>query len=343
MSAQQNPAKRQQAPPSRMMRVAPNVTDPTMQSNKSQADAMLAEMGENPDSVDEVVFNRKKPTKEELDHQANAAPAPSTDNTMLIIIFALIVIALVAIIVWMIMKQGTDKKEEEEIKRMIQPHPRNGMPPMNRYPVNQQQYDALQQQRQMQHRQRMQQRGGGPPQPNRGNPQQQSRNQQQGDDENDNPEDEEEVLEEDEQEDQHSHSKQAQKKSVGSSRPKNSVPNASGTVTSASEEDRRLSDKAEADAEAPSEFTKDNPHPDILKPGKPNDSSSQPKSTTNSSDVDDIMRRTEAMLSAKPTTKATKAEASNVMNDADRALLDRMTKQNNEDEDDEEDDEDDDE
>lgn len=306
MTTQQPINRRQQAVPSKMMRVAPNVTDPSMQSNKSQADTMLAEMGENPDSVDEVVFNRKKPTKEELEHQTSTSA--TSDNTMLIIIFALIVIALVAIIVWMIMKQGSDKKEEEEVRRMIQPHPRNGMPSMNRYPVNQQQYNNLQQQRMNQ--QRMQHT-------------QQTRQQQPQQEEDEEPEvvDDEEVQPKTQQKTQ---------PPAKSNKSVKSVSNSSGIVASISAEEKELSDKAEADVEKPSNFTKENPHPDIIKPGE--------KTKATDIDVDDVMKRTEALLNAKPASKST--EPSNSMNDADRALLDRIANQNNDDdEDDEEDDE----
>lgn len=300
----QQPVQRRALPnPSKMMRVAPNVTDPSMQSNKTQADVMLAEMGENPDSVDEVVFNRKKPTREEMDHQAAVGTSSSTDNTMLIIIFALIVIALVAIIVWMIMKQGSDKKEEEEVRRMIQPHPRNGMPPMNRYPVNQQQYNALQQQRRHQQMQQQQMR---------------NQQQQQQQEEEEDPEVEDDT--------------QQGPAATPAAKPKNTAkpagPNAAGTVVGASAEDRSLSDKAEADIEALTSFTKEKPHPDIIKPGVV-----VAKSVQATSDVEDVMQRTEAMLNAKPT-----AEPTNAMNDADRALLDRIAKQSNDDDEEEEED-----
>lgn len=284
----QTSTRRTQAIPSKMMRVAPTVTDPSMQSNKSQADVMLAEMGENPDSVDEVVFNRKNQTKEEQEHQT--APVTSSDNTMLIIIFALIVVALVSIMVWMLMKQGNDKKEEEEVRRMVQPHPRNGMPPMNRYPGNH---------GNQQHPQFYGNHNTRPV-----NRQQHPTNQHPNQHPNQQP------------------NQQPIKKPMG--------PNSSGVVVGASAEDKLLSDSAEADVETESNFTKNNPHPDIIKPGVV-----EPPVAPAASDVDDVMKRTEAMLNAK-TTEA----KPNTMNDADRALLDRIAKDGESDNDDEDDEDD---
>ena len=319
MDSNQARNRKPQTGPSKMMRVAPTVTDPLMQSNRSQADAMLAEMGENTDGVQETVFSRKNPTKEELDQQQQAAPA-STDNTMLIIIFALIVIALVAIIVWMITKQGSDKKEEEEIRRMIQPnqHSRNGMPPMNSYPVNQQQYNQMQMQRrqQQQRQQQSQQR------------RQQSQQQaQQNDGEDEDPE------MEDDSEQQAPPAQQAPKP-----KPKAAGPNAAGTVVGATAEEKALSDKAEAEVEKPSNFTKENPHPGIIRPGAPVNAQvplqTDGKALKPTSSVDDVMQRTEALLNA-----GNNAGPSN-MTAADKALLDKVNREAEADDDDDDDEED---
>jgi hypothetical protein len=301
MNSPQSNNRRPQQQPAKMMRVAPVVTDPLMQNNRTQAEALLSEMGENADGVDEVVFNRKKPTREELEQQY--APSTSTDNTILFIIFALVVIALVAIIVWMIMKQGSDKKEEGEIRRMIQPqHPRNGMPQMNRYPVNQQQYNQMQaraQQQQMQQQMQMQQMQQA----------QQHANNEQTEDVEEEPA-EEPVA-------------NAKASTEGTAQVKQAAPvpakkatkpkvNASGTVAGITAEQKALSDKAEAEAEKAAQFTKDNPHPAIMKPGVVAGAQAAPQAT---SSVDDVMKRTEALLNSKKSSELTAA---------DKALLDQI-------------------
>lgn len=315
MNTQQNNVRRNNAGPSKMIRVVPTVTDPAMQSNKSQADMMLAEMGEAPDQVDDVIFNRKKPTKEELDQQANQQTA-SSDNSVVLIIITLVVVALVALIVWLLMKQGGDKKEEEEVRRMIQPHPRNGMPPMNRYPANQQEYEM--QQREMQQRayhERMQNQQRAQQKPNVAN------NQNPGED-SDSEEGEEDADEEPQVNDK---PKKAAKGNSGKSAAKKAAVSSTGTVVGATPELKALSDKAEADVEKPSNFTRENPHPTIMKPA----AISQP------GDVDDIMKRTSAAL-MKSTSDATVKESSNSsMSDSDRALLDRIAKETDDVDDDE--------
>ena len=279
--------------PSKMMRVAPTVTDPSMQSNRSQADAILSEMGETTDDVENVVFNRKKPTKEELDQQAQQ-PAASTDNTTLIIIFALTVIALVALIIWMIMKSGPDKKEEDEVRRMIQPHPRNGMPPMTRHPINQQQYNQMQAMRRQQQMQQQQQ-----------------------------------YEQEDDQDDQDEPPQRPpQRRPPQQKQQKRAGPppvSTTGVVVGVTAEQKALSDKAEAEAEAQSNFTKEKPHPAIMKPGVVAKNEAV-------SEVDDIMNRTTAMLNAQAPKPA--KPQSNGMTDADRALLDKVNAEHDEEDDD---------
>ena len=113
---------------SKSIRVAPNVTDPTMRNNRGPAELMLdSEMGVDRTSDHADVFDKSPKTKEELEAAAQEEPAPT--STVLIIVFALIVVALVSLIVWMLMKQSNDTKDEEEMRRVIQPHPRNNMPP----------------------------------------------------------------------------------------------------------------------------------------------------------------------------------------------------------------------
>ena len=116
-------------PQPKPVRVAPTVTDPSMRNTRGPAEMLLNSEtgGDQPDDHD-TVFGGTQKTREEQD---TYQPESSQNSTMLIVVFALIVIALVALIVWMLMKQSNDKKDEDEIRRMIQPqpHPRNNMPP----------------------------------------------------------------------------------------------------------------------------------------------------------------------------------------------------------------------
>jgi FtsZ-interacting cell division protein ZipA len=250
MSLSQTVRRGQNSYPSKMMRVAPNVTDPSMQ-NKASAETLLNEMGV-ADDVDDVVFSRKTPTREELEHDSTSSSS-TTDNTMLIIIFALIVVALVAIIVWMIMK-GSDKKDEEEIRRMVRPnqqpmyqHPRNGMPPMQSHPVNGRPRQQRPQQR--------------PP------PQEE-------------PEEDVDVEDDSDEEEPKPQPKQKAKKKP-----------------------------------ADDSFTKDKPHPTILRAGAP-----PPPDPT---EVDTIMKQTAAMLNTDVTSVPVDMHVG-VLTNEDQALLDKV-------------------
>lgn len=99
-----------------------------------------------------------EPLDEDETHAADTAEKQTEDSapgantsTMLIVVFALVVICLIAMIVWMVMKQTNDTKDEQEVKSMVQPHPhiRNSMPvyPPQYYP---QQYHPTQQMQQQQ-------------------------------------------------------------------------------------------------------------------------------------------------------------------------------------------------
>jgi hypothetical protein len=115
------------------VRVAPTLTDPNMKNTRGPAELLLNdELGDNADQETdrETVFGGSSKTKEEQD-AATPAAEPALTSTALFLIFGLVVIALIALIVWMVMKQTNDKKDEEELKRVIQPtaHPRNNMPP----------------------------------------------------------------------------------------------------------------------------------------------------------------------------------------------------------------------
>lgn len=275
------------------VRVAPTVTDPSMQS-RTQAEAMLAELGGETDDISETVFARKRPTKEEQ-MQQQAADAKSSDNTIMVIVFALIVVALVAIIIWMIMKQGNDKKDEEEIRRMVRPqpgmqqHPRNGMPAMHRYPIHQQQQMQHMQQQQMMRQQRARQ---------------QARQGEEDDGEDD-----------DESQEQPKASKEQSKKQTKEGK----ADKSSKKQTKEDDESEEESDDETKPPKA-SKYTMYNPNPVIMRPGQ----------APNTSDVDDVMTRAAAMLqtdqTAAPQVKAVKmsSKTNSAMTDADKALLDRV-------------------
>jgi len=109
------------------VRVAPNVTDPRMRSPKD----LTVEMDEDavppqvPDENHKSIFGNPSKTKEEMEAEQELDNNSQT-GTILIIVFALIVIALVALIVWMLMKQNNDQRDEEEMKRLMAPG-KNGM------------------------------------------------------------------------------------------------------------------------------------------------------------------------------------------------------------------------
>ena len=97
-------------------RIPPNIPDPSMRKNKPVVDIEQVD--------DDTMDDGDKP-------ETNEEGSTTNTNTMLIVVFALVVIALIAMIVWMVMKQGNDTKDEREVRHMVQPNPhiRNGMPP----------------------------------------------------------------------------------------------------------------------------------------------------------------------------------------------------------------------
>ena len=111
------------------VRVAPHVTDPTMRSSKGTAEALLSdELGEpQPDENHQSIFGSPAKTKEEQEAEKGKADNSQT-GTILVIVFALIVIALVALIVWMLMKQNNDQKDEEFKRMMHMGTHKNNMP-----------------------------------------------------------------------------------------------------------------------------------------------------------------------------------------------------------------------
>lgn len=116
-----------------MVDVSPNV-DPSMRGGRRNPTAaqLLREMGhDTDDDLRERMFaNTALRTKEE--QLAQQASDDSNTNTLLIVVFALVVIALVAIIVWMALgKDEGKKRDEQEIKRQINPYNHMGMPPLN--------------------------------------------------------------------------------------------------------------------------------------------------------------------------------------------------------------------
>lgn len=281
------------APTHRPVKVAPNLTDPAMRNSKGPAELLLKdELGDSVDDDRDHIFNKSSTTKEELE----TTPEVSQNSTVLIVVFALIVIALVALIVWMIMKQSNDKKDEEELRRVIhpQPHPRNNMPPMR--PPNQTSLqDRLayeEHQRTMQQMQMQQM--------------QMQRNMQQMNNE---------LVHEEPASEEHANEEAEPTKTTIS---KATKPKTFADVMSELEAKKPQPVKDTND----SKFTKDNPHPDIIRPGVPH------------SDVDDVLAKTDALLTKKAVTFA------DGMSDLDKALLDKVTANGNTDDDDDEEEDD---
>lgn len=242
--------------------VSPVVSDPSMRNSKGPAEMLLNnELGADAEVQDVVFGSNRKQTKEESEHIS----APTETNTMVIIAFSLVVIALVAIIVWMVMRNSNDKKEEEEIRRQIRPHPRNNMPPnqLRQQQMRNQQMHNQQMQMQMQQQQPNQQ-------PNMQQQQQPNMQQQLGPQQSPAP-------------------TEVRVETNHEYKPSNNVENKETPTEN-------------------KEFSKDNPHPSIIRP-------EQPKS-----DVDDVMEKATIMLNAvknKPTSD---------MTELDKALLDNLDK-----------------
>ncbi len=290
------------------VRVAPTVTDPSMRNSRGPAEMLLnSETGDNieQDQDRDVVFGGSAKTKEEQETVPDAA-APT--STVLIIVFALIVIALVALIVWMLMKQSNDKKDEDEVRRMIQPtaHPRNNMPPnygprqggpqqhmdTAAYEAHQRNMAAMhQQQEDMQ--QHMAQLNAKLDDKLNTNQSQDSKN----------AKDVDESVE-----------KQQKKKKTKSFA--ETMAEKDGKVVAPLKVP--LADEEEPPKKA--KFSKKNPHPGIMRPG----------GDRSQSDVDDILAQTQAAISKKASNKAasSKPAASKTtleLTDLDKALLDKVT------------------
>lgn len=282
----------------KVMRVMPNVTDPAMKSNKTTGEHLLSEMGES--EMEDVVFNNSRKTKEEQLAAANPSGAPTTDNTILIVIFALIVIALIAIIVWMIVKQGGDKKEEEDIKRRLrQPNPRSNMPPLNRYAVRAGAEGLTDEERhqQMMHQQYM--------------------------------------MHQSQQRERMQHANPSQSASGGDAftvalgvQQANDIKQSSEKNDNQSNNQTRnqlhnQTSSQDNDEDADTTFTKDNPHPNIIRP-----KSDPSESNTTMSDVDDIMKKAQSALNGKSknsTDQPQKNTSNNTLTSSDKALLDQLS------------------
>jgi hypothetical protein len=301
------------------IRVAPIVSDPVMRNSKGPAEMLLNdELGVDSDIKDAVFSSTAKKTKEETDGAGNhdhTTSQPET-NTMVLIAFALIVIALVAIIVWMVMRNSGDKKEEEEVRRMIRPHPRNGMPPngvggqyngqYSQQPHRPQPDGMTPQQMEQMYRQQQQMQQ-----------QMAQMNRQMGGNEDDTAATEESSREANEgstlSEETVDDTSQPTSHMLSSSKPavtrvNISQRNPAGFADAMANLD---STKVAPNKEVPkSTFTKSKPHPSIIRPSV----------ATTSSDVDDVMAKTAAMLKAG----ASKSTEDSGMSEIDRALLDRV-------------------
>ncbi len=307
-------------PQPKPVRVAPTVTDPHMRNSRGPAEMVLAEMGdsEEPNNDRDAIFGGTQKTKEEQE----TAPAESSQtSTMLIVVFALIVIALVALIVWMLMKQSNDKKDEDEVRRMIQPqaHPRNNMPPG--YGLQQGQ-NGHRGQPGMQHPQQ----GGQPNMPQQGDPayeahqrnmammhQQQAAMQQQM-----------AQMNAQMHNGQPGESDESQEQAQGKNKKKK---NKSFAEVMAEKDGKVIPPLKEPllDEEEPTKkpkFTKKHPHPGIMRPGG-----------AETSDVDDVLAQTQAMLSksskkkastGKPASKPASKESPQDLTELDKALLDKV-------------------
>jgi hypothetical protein len=127
------------------LRVPPIILDPTMRKRGHTVSI---------DPVDETDDGAPDfDGAERVEAPDDQSKPGANTNTMLIVVFALVVIALIAMIVWMVMKQSNDRRDEEEVRREIQPHPhpRNSMPQHGMQYPNQQAAQHAQQHAAQQH------------------------------------------------------------------------------------------------------------------------------------------------------------------------------------------------
>ena len=120
-AAQSSKASKMGAP--RMVPVMPNIRDGNPQQQKQQHQQQQQykeDIEEEESELHDTVLNQSAKTAEET------AAAPTSTNTMLIIVFGLIVIGLVALIVWMVMKSNKTE-DDTDIKGLITPG--NNIPP----------------------------------------------------------------------------------------------------------------------------------------------------------------------------------------------------------------------
>lgn len=337
-------------PQPKSVRVMPTVTDPTMRNARGPAEMLLDSEtgGDQPDDHD-TVFGGTQKTREE--QEVSPQDTSSQNSTMLIVVFALIVIALVALIVWMLMKQSNDKKDEDEMRGMIQPrpHPRNNMPP--NYGLQQhmhpQQHPQQQPSRAPNVSQGLQGPRGVPDADNSCAPYPQNTPQMQM-----SPADFEAhqrnmaVIHQQQaalQQQMEQMNADLGDADAGTSTgtEKKSTKSKSFSEVMAEKDGKSMPPLKEPllDEEAPTakpKFTKKNPHPGILRPG----GSDSTLSTSEVSDVDDVLAQTNAMLKAgtsnsgKKSKKEAKPEAKKVakkvaekedLTDSDRALLDLVS------------------
>lgn len=280
-------AKKPQPKP---VRVMPTVTDPSMRNPKGPAEMMLnEELGDTPDDR-EIIFNGAAKTKEEQSSEVEeAAPVGSNNSTILIIVFALIVIALVGLVVWMMMKQSNDKKDEEEIRRVIQPqpHPRNNMPMMH----NRDQAGFEEHQRNMQamyqQQQQLQQ-----------NMAQMNAELHGGQHNGQQPNEQHSMQHVDQSNEPAKKAKSRKAKSFSEVAADGKAPPPPLKEPLAPEEKVKKP-----------KFSKDNPHPNVMRPG----------GKTDRAEIDDVLAQTQAALK-----QVKKPEETNDMSSLDRALLDKV-------------------
>ena len=251
---------------SKSVRVAPNVTDPTMRSAKDLDEDAIHESV--PDENHKTIFGNSSKTKEELEAEQGSADNSQT-STILIIVFALIVIALVALIVWMLMKQTNDQRDEDEMRRVMaagmagkQGQP--GRPNMQHrgdpaYEAHQRNMAAMHEQ-QLMMQQQMQQLGAALP------------------------------------------------VNLPQEKPFSQAMAEKSSKAVVAAQEVQLVSTTEPDTK----YSKDTPHPNILKPAVKVDTS----------DVDDVLAKTQEMLNKKAAKKA--SDANQDLTDVDRALLDKV-------------------
>lgn len=103
-----------------MMAVPPTISDQTMSNPMSRKTRKIEKDPEDESPARDQILNSVHRTKEE--EEAEGAQKNSSEtSSILIVVFALIAVALIALIVWLVLKQSSDRKDDAETRNLVKP------------------------------------------------------------------------------------------------------------------------------------------------------------------------------------------------------------------------------